>query len=528
MQNVDGKYKYFLDLVAFHITSVCAHRCPFCYAAASSRQKHPPLTQLQKVVDALADGQVKEVSLLGGDPGAYPHVVSLAKYVKKTGMRVSILSNTLKFPNSSIKEAASYFNAMETTIHDVEARSHDDFCSSKGAYRRVIKRLREAAGVGCKIGIAVNVMPLTANRLYDIVGNIVNRENVPLDYIIVQRIVPFGRAAESAQFTLTRKQAESALYEIKKVDEKLGIKISVEDPFPLCVLPVGLRKYMVPCQWGFTKASVSAMGDLSRCGADTRYRLGNILDTSLLDIWNNSETLKSFRSRDYLPGRCQTCSMMEKCGGGCPLSCEIEKDHGIDYLYMAYEVLDEEIHGEIRFSPAMEEELSSILQIEWSNFPGYGHILTVDSLSRWFNHNPKMFWVVRDSRNWVLGYAALVPISKKLFRKIIKGKCSSLSDFQSEDVLKEDETDFFHIEVVATVPLRTASRSGRYLINCVGHYLLNHAKHVSASPITRIGVRLCKYFDFEHISDEVTSKVSYPIYALEVEASKIEPKLSRF
>jgi radical SAM protein with 4Fe4S-binding SPASM domain len=521
--------KYTLDLVALHITRVCSHRCPYCYAADDlNKPTHPPFEQLLRVVDAIADANVEEITLLGGDPAPYPKSVDLAAYIHGKGIRVSVLSNTHRYPNSSIAEAAKYISAFEATIHDATPEKHDEFCRSPGAYARVMGQLRMVAGTGRKIGIALNVTPQTVTQMYRMVQRMVSRDRVRPDYVIVQRIIPFGRASGSSDFTLSREIAERALQEIRRIDDELGIKIAVEDPFPLCVLPKELRKYMTPCAWGFTKAAVSANGDLSRCGADPRYRLGNILEKPLLQIWNESEILKSFRSREYLPGRCRACTDMEQCGGGCPLSCEIEKDHGVDYLFLEYEKLDQEIHGAIVFDHARHDELSSMLQIEWSDFPEYGHLFSVDSIKFWYSHNPAIFRVVRDARNWVLGYAAIVPITKTLFESIKKGRYSALTDFPLSEVLLDENTEFFHVEVVAAVPSRTASRAGRELIKNVGTYLAERAKYIAASPITNVGLRLCKYFDFEHVSYEKANGRKYPIYILAVDKEKLMRKVAKF
>ncbi len=530
-------YKYHVDTVAFHVTYVCSHQCPFCYAGddVSAKPKHPPLEKATKVVDALGSAKVKNIMLLGGDPGAYPHAVELAKYaVESYGIRVSILSNTLLFPNSSLEEAAKYISAFETTIHHVEPRLHDQFCRREGAYQAVIGRLKRLSGLGRETGIAINILPTISDKIFDLVNRIVNVEKVKLNYIIVQRIVPFGRAAGSSNFTLTRQQAEQSLNDIKRIDKELGIRITVEDPFPLCILPNELKKYMTPCKWGISIASVNIEGALSRCGADPRYRLGNILERPLLEIWNTSEILESFRNREYLPGRCKICNDFDRCGGGCPLSCEIEKDHGTDYLYHEYSKLDREIHGELTFDLAREDELSSILQIEWGNFPGYGHVFSVASLKRWYAYNPRVFWVIRDEKNWVLGYATLVPIKKALFERILAGVISSISDVSADidlselGVLRDEDTDYFFLEVVATIPSRGASRAGSFLIRSVGNYLLEHAKYVATSPITEVGVRLCKYFGFKHVADERFGENIYPIYALTISKEEIRPKLNKF
>ncbi|MFX0199041.1 MAG: radical SAM/SPASM domain-containing protein [Candidatus Hodarchaeota archaeon] len=508
--------EYSVELVALHITNVCSHRCPYCYFADPDiKPKHPPFDQLIRVIDALGNSKVHELSLLGGDPACYPRVVELAKHAVRTyGMYVSILSNTLIFRHSSPKEVAQYIKAFETTIHHVEPELHDKFCRKKGAYQKVVRQLKTYSELGGRTGIAINIIPEIHDKIFLLIDRIVNKEHVPLDYIVVQRIIPFGRATGSSSFTLSRAQAERSLIEIREVDVRLGIEIAVEDPFPLCVLPESLKKYMVPCQWGITKAAVNSKGDLSRCGADPRYLLGNIFDTPLLEIWNTSEILKSFRGKNYLPGRCRICPDIQDCGGGCPLSCEIEKDHGIDYLFLEYEKLNEEIHGEITFSQARSDELSSILQIEWSDFPGYGHIFSVESIKKWYNHNPEMFWVVRDSRNWVLGYAVLVPIREKLYRQILNGQLSSLVQFPMREVLTNQKSLYYHIEVLASVPSRTASRAGRYLIKSI--------------PVSDMGLRLCKYFGFRHVSDEKSDGHIYPIYSLEVNSEIALKELNRF
>jgi radical SAM protein with 4Fe4S-binding SPASM domain len=494
---------------------------------------HPPLDQLTRIVDALAAATVREVTFLGGDPAIYPSAVPLARHANERGIAVSILSNTHRYPGSSVEEAANWVSAFETTIHAPKPEEHDAFCQKKGAFEYVVSRLRRAAAAGRKTGLAINVTPQSAGQVFDIADTVRNRYGVPLDYIIVQRIIPFGRAQTTSAFTIAREHAERALVDIERIDNELGIRISVEDPFPLCVLPVRLRKYMTRCAWGFTKASVNDKGDLSRCGADPRCRLGNILQTPLLEIWNNSPTLLSFRDRKYLPGRCQTCADLDRCGGGCPLSCEIEKDHGLDYLFLEYQRLDAEIHGELTFDVAREEELSSILQIEWSDFPGYSHIFSVSSIRDWYKHNPSMFRVLRDARNWVMAYACVVPVTARLREGILAGKFSSLTQFPKDAVLRDGQSPHCHVEVVASAPTRSSSRVGRTLIREVGGVVLAEAQNVTAAPVTDIGTRLCKYFGFRHVADELFTDAAgtartFPIFDLRIDREAFQEKLERF
>ena len=139
-----------------------------------------------------------------------------------------------------------------------------------------------------------------------------------------------------------------------------------------------------------------------------------------------------------------------------------------------------------------------------------------------------MFWVVRDFRKWILGYAVTAPISKNLFDIVYQGEYSSLNDFPQREVLKTNASIYYYLEVIAGIPSKTISRAGTFMIRSVGEYLLHNAKHVLTSPISDIGIRLCKYFNFKHVSDEKLEDKVYPIYHLKVDKNNIVDKLKNF
>lgn|GEM_PF-2413358 len=423
---------------------------------------------------------------------------------------------------------ADLFSCVETTVHHWEPDEHDKVTGVPGSFRSVLKNLETLKASGSsRAGIAVNITPVTAGHVFDIV-KAVKVSGVSLDYIVLQRIIPLGRASRASNLTLTRSDVDDVLPALEKVERELGVEVTVEDPFPLCVVPDRYRRFMRRCEWGYSKASVDHLGNLSRCGADPRYRLGNVFEAPLQEIWAASGILASFRGKEYLPGRCRVCGELDRCGGGCPLSCEIERDHGIDYLYSEFERLDRVVHGDLSFRPAREEELSSILQIEWGNFKGYGHIFSVDSIRYWFAHNPGMFFIVRDSLNWVLAYATIVPITQKLYERILHGEVSSHSQFSPEEVVPGMDSDHWHLEVIATVPSRSFARVGGYLIREVGSFLTTHAKYVTTSPITEIGKRLCSYFGFEEVATESFGCESYPIFRICIDPDDVKKRLAKY
>ena len=521
-------YKYQVTTAALHITYFCTHRCSMCYAHGEGQYvKHPPLQKLKLIIDELSVANVQEVSLVGGDPASYPQIGDLVKYISEKGMRTSILSNTLEFSNITPSGIAKYISAFEGTVHGDTADAHDVFCGCSGAFIKLTDNLKKYHQLGAKIGIALNIAPSSVEALYNIVENLIVNHEVPLDYIVIQRIVPFGRAQSSSEFVLLKEQVKIAFDNIELIDKKFEIDIIMEDPFPLCVLDEKHWKYMSRCEWGWSKVALNPRGDLSRCGADPRFLLGNIFESPLLKIWNESEILISFRSRAYLPGRCQICDLINQCGGGCPLSCEKDKDHSTDYLLNTYLSLSEEIKGDIMFTTARKSDLSDMLKIEWANFSKYLHIFNVKSISKWFEHNSDMFYVVVDQNGQVFGYSVLVPMSIELYSQVRQGKYSSLVDFPESGVLRHMESPYYHLEVIAVVPAKNYMPVSGVLIKGVGKILSKYAKYVTASPMTEAGIALSNFFGFAKVAEENFNGEIYTVAELEI-SDIVQKKLSTF
>ena len=327
--------KYRLNTAAFHITYVCTHFCPMCYASetedAVPPRMHPDVEQVKCVLKNLRDNGIENVSYVGGDPARYPHILETSQYAAELGFKQSILSNTLEFGDEAT-EIAGYIDFFEGTIHDTTAELHDSFCKRAGAYSLLLKNLKLFSDLGKKIGITINLTPFTYNSVYTIVDNVIKAE-INVDYVVFQRIIPFGRATDSKKYELNLQQLDIALKDISKIEDR-GIEIIFEDPFPMCVVDKKYQKYMHPCEWGLTKVSVDYQGNLSRCGADPRCTLGSLFAAPLTETWENSYELCEFRKKDFLPERCHLCPMLDQCGGACPISRSSSKFFSEDYMLL--------------------------------------------------------------------------------------------------------------------------------------------------------------------------------------------------
>jgi radical SAM protein with 4Fe4S-binding SPASM domain len=321
-----------LEYVAFHLTYVCENKCPYCYIGNENRDKHPPFEKVKKVIEKLARSDIREILLVGGNPCIYPELKRVIELIKKLNLKVSIQSNTLNF-DRDFNFFVNSIDGFETTILG-EEKEHDKEVGRRNAYRILIDNINRLNKAGKKVTVFLAVHPKNYRRIFQTVKTLVKNENIDIASVAIERIIPRGRAVNTLKYSLKIKHLPEIFRQIKKIKEKLNLNVWFEDPFPLCQIPEKFRYLSAtPCLWGFTKCSVNFNGDLSRCGADNRFLLGNIFKIKdLQKFWRENPILVDFRSRKWLPEECQKCSMLERCGGGCSLSRITNKDHECDIL----------------------------------------------------------------------------------------------------------------------------------------------------------------------------------------------------
>jgi radical SAM protein with 4Fe4S-binding SPASM domain len=443
-------------------------------------------------------------------------------------MSTCVLSNTHDYINNDFKRATSLIDSFESTFHGPGSFEHDSIAMKEGAFDYVISNLKRLSNSGAKsIGVVYNITPQNCRDLYKTIEGLILQHKLPIDHLVIQRIIPMGRAQSTSKFAAGSVHAISAIEDVSRIIEQFGITVSFEDPFPFCIVPEKFHKYLSRCEWGFSRASLDNIGNLSRCGADTRFRIGNIFETPLPELWNTSPILTSFRSREYLPDDCLGCRYLEKCGGGCALSCEIEKDHAPDY--MRFEKRNAHVGPGSSFDliPAGSEDLSEILRMEWACFPEYEFKFVPADLRKWYGYNPDMFFKLVDSDDRILGYSCFVPLTASGYHKFISGVSCSLHELDLPDVAQKHESKLWHLEVVGTIA-DIRSRAGRALIRNTGSFLLNKADFVTATPITDIGRRLCNYFSLKPVATDSTGLKSYLIFGISTKDSSIKRALEKF
>lgn len=327
-----------INEAVLHITTCCTHYCPFCYAIDDTVPHfHQDVSKLRKIVQRLYDVGCNSILFVGGDPASHPDVVDLSLFSINLGIETAILSNTLTFRNHDSKTVSNSFNSIETTIHRANPEAHDSFCGSKGAYSTVIQNLASFQNGVAGLGIVINLTPDTYIQVFDIIKRVIEIDRVLINHVVLQRIVPIGRAYKHTQWQLTQESIDLIFEQIEKITSYYGIQCSFEDTFPVCKLPEKYRPYIKKCEWGTNRISLDMYGNFSKCCADPRFTVGNILELDFVDVWDHSNILKDRRNGSLVPETCRRCHNFSVCGGGCVFASELNECQG-DPLLLNKEV----------------------------------------------------------------------------------------------------------------------------------------------------------------------------------------------
>lgn len=324
---------YRIENVELEITNLCSHRCPYCYVGDVTHWEEVYFSDYDtvcRIIDKLSEYGTKVIALLGGDPIHHPRIIDIIQYIKNnTSIAVSVMSNTLDFGDVSVEKMAQFIDNIDFTLHGRNAVEHESFCKGHpGLYDDIMSKLSKYIACGVNVNIAINIIPSTYNIIYEMVEAVISN-GVHFSTLLLQRILPLGRAKDAVIYDLNAEQIQVAFEQISRVETDFGVEISFEDPFPLCYVPTEYHRYMKGCPEGINRMPVRGDGNISCCGAVGDASLGNILTDSYEEIWINNSRFCEFRSGRFLVNeRCINCKYKMECRGGCPVRYMISEENG--------------------------------------------------------------------------------------------------------------------------------------------------------------------------------------------------------
>lgn len=293
------------ELMDISITNWCDMGCPFCYKSSTRRGQHMRLDDYKSVIDQAAEMGTFQVALGGGNPNQHPDFIEILEYTRSKGIVPNYTTNGRGF-SSEILEAT------KRTCGAVAVSAYEPYLETEKAIRTLTEN-----GIKTNVHFILDAFSIeTAIEWLRATPDFLR----PVNALIFLNYKPSGRKIYE----------ERLLRNSDKLDEFFELATS-----PISGLKIGFDACCVSGLFARTNANTNLVDacDAGRfslyvsedmrvypCSFQGGLAAGDQLDsnTTLHDIWVNSENIKSFRSY-FASDRCGGCSHRSSCMNGCPI-----------------------------------------------------------------------------------------------------------------------------------------------------------------------------------------------------------------
>ena len=307
-------------IAVLHITDKCNLKCKHCYVIELNDKKHKDSStkELKIIIDQLdgvMDKHRRSLNLFGGEPTLREDFFELAEHSLKYNFLLFTSTNGTRITKSFAQRLAGYKIRTQVSLDGIDKESHE-MILGVGTWEKTMS--------GIKMLIDAGVDPVLNMVFHS--GNI---ETIP-DYIefakqlgVKCRFIPISSVGNSLgsslQYAGMDKMVDIVLNKLRADPDCLErISSSFFVMLLLTLLYCQRCKY---CGTGLYTIHIRANGDLYPCAnlMIPDFFIGNMLDTSLDYLYENSMILKTLRGLnvDTLNDVCSKCAYKYLCGGGC-------------------------------------------------------------------------------------------------------------------------------------------------------------------------------------------------------------------
>lgn len=296
----------FLRSLHIEIASECNERCLHCYIPHDLKTKAIESSLFYRIIEEGRDLNIINVTLSGGEPLLHKDIVDFLRRCRELEFSVNVLSNLTLLSDEIIEEMSkNSLLCVQTSIYSMDADVHDSITKVKGSLEKTKNGVEKLLHLGIPVQISCPIMKQNQNTFIDVVkwGNEHNI-SVATDYVI---FASYDHSNCNLVNRLTLDEVEKA-FEIQLTDnyaeylyENAKDKYSLTSNDSICSI---CRYYLC----------VSAEGNVFPCVGWQNKVLGNLYETNVKDIWENSKEISCLRAikRDSFP-KCVSCENRGYC-----------------------------------------------------------------------------------------------------------------------------------------------------------------------------------------------------------------------
>lgn len=309
--------------VQWEVTPWCNLECVYCYnywrqEKGETKQSVIMSTELyDAVVSEILANKVFMVTITGGEPlGILKHILPSLRKIASAGVKLGFNSNLtlLTRETAAILKDELGINAILGSFPSANPATNKVITQRENAHADTTKGIEIALESGMKLTVNMVVTKINLSEIYATAEYLAKLR--VKSFAVTKASVP-GNCPDFTLYALTPEEFRYMLSELVRVKEELGLRIDSLEFYPSCSFgDEKTRKTFSSrmCTAGKTSCTIGFDGQIRPCPhAPMAY--GDIRE-GLNKAW---QAMHLWRTDVWFPQECQTCSLRNRCGGGCKI-----------------------------------------------------------------------------------------------------------------------------------------------------------------------------------------------------------------
>jgi radical SAM protein with 4Fe4S-binding SPASM domain len=304
---------YRMDLA---VTYRCNNDCAHCYNARE--RNFPELTTEQwfNIIDQLWALGVPHLVFTGGEATLRNDLPELIQHAELNGQITGLNTNARRLLDAQYvqKLIDAGLDHIQITVESCDEQIHDHMMCVKGAFKQTIAGLKNA--LQSSLYVMTNTTMLRTN-VQTIPETLDFLADLGVPTIGLNALIYSGHGL-TVGTGLREMELQAVLDIAQRKTAEHGQTLIWYTPTQYCQFdPTANHLGVKGCTAALYSMCIESNGNVLPC--QSYYQpLGNFLVDPWDSIWNHQLAVR-LRERQNLPQKCEGCSLITECGGGCPL-----------------------------------------------------------------------------------------------------------------------------------------------------------------------------------------------------------------
>jgi radical SAM protein with 4Fe4S-binding SPASM domain len=283
------------------VTSKCNLLCKHCYQGDDKKKNYELSTDIVAGILKDAKSYGADIAILtGGEFFVHPHFKEIIDFANDLRFAINIASNGTMINGKTIKLLQSINRFLIQISIDGFKKDHD-WRRGRGTFDKSIRSIKRLINSGLQVGVTVTIDKRNVIYLDEMIAYL---GSIGVKNITFLTIAAAGFALDNVRDLILEEKHRNIIRNIyKKYTHRMT-------PWKRCNI--------------FTRTiSVNYDGVIYPCTMARSleiFPLGNIYNTSLKDVWNNTLMENKYPFIDFKLKdlkECSTCEFVNECGGQC-------------------------------------------------------------------------------------------------------------------------------------------------------------------------------------------------------------------